>query len=105
MSDMQTVVKGFYEANLVVLNIGDIFTTGPEEAAFAINQLLRPEAIIPSHANEVATTNGIVNPGTRTARFIQLVRDVPVYPPLSGVAMEFNRDARCVAGCGVQKHD
>jgi hypothetical protein len=104
ISDMQTVVRGFYEANLVVLNIGDIFTTGPEEAAFAINQLIRPEAVIPSHANEVATTNGVVNAGTRTARFIQLVRNVPVYPPLSGVAMEFNGDARCVAGCGVQKH-
>ena len=104
MSDMQTVVKGFYRANLAVLNIGDIFTTGPEEAAFAINQLIRPEAVIPSHANEVATTNGVVNANTRTARFIQLVRNVPVYPPLSGVAMEFNGDARCVAGCGGQKH-
>ena len=36
ISDMQTVVKGFYGANLAVLNIGDIFTTGPEEAAFVI---------------------------------------------------------------------
>jgi L-ascorbate metabolism protein UlaG (beta-lactamase superfamily) len=105
MSDMRTVVKDFYEANLAVLNIGDLFTTGPEEAAFAINRLVRPEAVIPSHANEVATTNGVVNPGTRTARFIQLVRDVAVYPPLSGVVMEFNGDARCVAGCGVQKHE
>jgi len=105
MSDMQTVVKGFYRANLAVLNIGDIFTTGPEEAAFAINQLIQPEAVIPSHANEVATTNGVVNPDTRTARFIQLVRGIPVYPPLSGVAMEFNGDAHCVAGCSVQKHE
>ena len=105
ISDMQTVVKDFYQANLVVMNIGDIFTTGPEEAAFAINQLIRPDAVIPSHANEVATTNGVVNANTRTARFIQLVRNTAVYPPLSGVTLEFNGDARCVAGCGVQKHE
>jgi L-ascorbate metabolism protein UlaG (beta-lactamase superfamily) len=102
---MQTVVKGFYNANLVVMNIGDIFTTGPEEAAFAINQLIRPDAVIPSHANEVATTNGVVNANTRTARFMQLVRSAAVFPPLSGVTMEFNGNARCVTGCGSQKHD
>jgi L-ascorbate metabolism protein UlaG (beta-lactamase superfamily) len=105
MSDMQTVVKGFYGANLAVLNIGDIFTTGPEEAAFVINRLIRPEAVIPSHANEVATTNGVVNLNTRTARFIQLVREVAVYPPLSGVAMQFNGEGHCIAGCAGQKHE
>jgi hypothetical protein len=105
LSDMQTVVNDFYQTNLAVMNIGDIFTTGPEEAAFAINRLIRPTAVIPSHANEVATTNGAVNANTRTARFIELVQNASVHPPLSGVAMEFNGDARCVAGCGVQKHE
>jgi hypothetical protein len=72
-SDMGTVVKGFYRANLAVINISDTFVTGPEEAAFAIRNLIKPKAVIPSHANEIATTAGVVNPGTRTARFIDLL--------------------------------
>src|SRR5262249_46867766 len=31
-SDMSTVVRGYYGVGLAVINIGDIFTTGPEEA-------------------------------------------------------------------------
>jgi hypothetical protein len=30
-SDMRTIVRDFYGPQLVVFNIGDIFTTGPEE--------------------------------------------------------------------------
>jgi len=62
--DMRTVVHGFYRANLAVLNIGDVFTTGPEEGAFVVRSLVRPKAVIPSHVNEVATIGGAVNPGT-----------------------------------------
>jgi len=89
-TDMAVVVRDFYHANLVVFNIGDRFTTGPEEAAFAVRKLIQPNAVIPSHANEVATTGGIVNPGTHTARFIELVGDIPVSVPLSGITMEFD---------------
>ncbi len=89
-TDMRSVVHGFYRAQLVVFNIGDIFTTGPEEAAFAVATLIQPNAVIPSHANEVATTGGVVNPGTHTARFTELLEDIPVFVPLSGVTMEFD---------------
>ena len=34
-SEMSNVVNALYGPSLVVLNIGDVFTTGPEEAAFA----------------------------------------------------------------------
>jgi L-ascorbate metabolism protein UlaG (beta-lactamase superfamily) len=93
-SDMRTVVNGFYSAQLVVFNIGDIFTTGPQEAAFAIRTLIQPNAVIPSHANEVATTGGVVNPGTHTARFIELVGDTPVFVPLSSVTMQFDGNGK-----------
>jgi L-ascorbate metabolism protein UlaG (beta-lactamase superfamily) len=63
--DMSTIVRHYYGANFAVFNIGDIFTTGPEEAAFAINTLVRPMSVIPSHANEQATMNGSVIAGTR----------------------------------------
>ncbi len=102
MSDMATVVKGYYGANLAVLNIGDVFTTGPEEAAFVINQLVQPVSVIPSHANEVATSGGALLPNTKTARFAQLVTTASVYPPLSGVTMEFDGLGQCIIGCSGQ---
>jgi L-ascorbate metabolism protein UlaG (beta-lactamase superfamily) len=92
--DMSTIVHGFYGAQLAVFNIGDIFTAGPEEAAFAVMTLIQPNAVIPSHANEVATTGGVVNPGTHTARFTELLKDIPVVVPLSGVTMEFDRNGQ-----------
>jgi L-ascorbate metabolism protein UlaG (beta-lactamase superfamily) len=35
-SDMSTIVRNYYHADLAVINMGDIFTTGPEEASFAV---------------------------------------------------------------------
>ena len=63
-----------------------------------INDLVQPASVIPSHANEVATKDGKVLPGTRTDMFIKAVK-VPVYVPLSGKAMEFDAGGKCVAGC------
>jgi L-ascorbate metabolism protein UlaG (beta-lactamase superfamily) len=107
-SDMDTIVRGLYGVELAVINIGDIFTTGPEEAAFAVTRLIRPVSVIPSHVNEAATSSGTVTAGTRTERFIQLVAAggaadragrMSVFPPLSGVTMEFDAHGRCQAGC------
>jgi hypothetical protein len=62
-----------------------------------------------SHANEIATTGGVVNPGTRTSRFIELIgqigrpddssEDIAVFVPRSGITLEFDGQARCRAGC------
>jgi L-ascorbate metabolism protein UlaG (beta-lactamase superfamily) len=98
-TEMSTVVSDYYAANFAVFNMGDIFTTGPEEAAFAINRMIRPETVIPSHANEQATQNGNVLAGTKTAHFMDLVRTANVIPPLSGAVMEFDGHGRCVTGC------
>lgn len=98
-TDMATIVNDFYKAKLAVVNMGDIFSMGPEEAAFAVKRLIKPKAVIASHANEVATTSGSVNPGTRTERFIQLVTGIPVHVPLSGTTMEFDSNGTCVSGC------
>jgi L-ascorbate metabolism protein UlaG (beta-lactamase superfamily) len=100
VSDMATVVRQEYGAKLAVINIGDVFSTGPEEAAFAINTLVKPNSVIPSHANEAATAGGVVQPGTKTARFIGLVDPmIDVHVPLSGVTMRFNSNGKCVGGC------
>ena len=92
------VVRGYYKATLAVMNIGDGFSTGPKEAAYVINDLVKPASVIASHANEVATKGGKVLPGTKTETFIKAVK-APVHVPLSGKTMEFNGKAKCVAGC------
>jgi L-ascorbate metabolism protein UlaG (beta-lactamase superfamily) len=97
-AEQETVVRRHYRARLAVMNIGDTYTTGPKEAAFVVNKLVNPNAVIASHANEAATKNGKVIPGTRTATFIAETK-VPVHVPLSGVTMEFNADGQCRAGC------
>lgn len=97
-AEQDSVVRQHYKAKLAVMNIGDTFTTGPTEAAFVINQLVQPNAVIASHANEVATKNGKVIAGTKTEAFIKATK-VPVHLPLSGRTMEFNSNGKCVSGC------
>ncbi len=99
IGDMDTIVRQYYGAKLAVINIGDVFSTGPEEAAFAVKQLIKPESVIPSHANEAATSGGVVQPGTKTQKFIDLVGASRVHVPLSGVTMEFNKNGKCISGC------
>jgi len=97
-AEQKEVVGGFYKAKLVVMNIGDTFTTGPKEAAFVINEMIKPASVIPSHANEEATKGGEVIAGTRTEAFSKAV-NIPVHLPLSGKTMEFDGGGMCVAGC------
>lgn len=97
-AEQDKVVRGHYKAKLVVMNIGDTFTTGPTEAAYVINDLVKPTSVIVSHANEVATKDGKALPGTKTAIFEKLVK-VPTHIPLSGKTMEFDSRGKCVAGC------
>jgi hypothetical protein len=95
---MRTVDHDFYQANLMELNFGATALT-PEGAAYAVNTLVQPASVIVSHVNEGATRGGTVVPTSRTAAFIALVKDRPVYPALSGKTMEFDANGKCVAGC------
>ena len=97
-ADQESVVRNFYHARLAVMNMGDGFTTGPAEASYVINELVRPASVIASHANEVGTVGGKVRPGSKTEAFIKAVK-VPVHVPLSGKTMEFDASAKCTAGC------
>ena len=97
-ADQELVVRNHYNAKLAVMNIGDGFTTGPAEAAYVINELVKPASVIPSHANEVGTVNGKVRPGSKTEAFIKAVK-IPAHIPLSGKTMEFDAAGKCVAGC------
>ncbi|MDH5546269.1 MAG: MBL fold metallo-hydrolase [Gammaproteobacteria bacterium] len=97
-AEQEVVVGDHYKAKLAVMNIGDTYTTGPTEAAYVINELVKPAAVIASHANEAATQNGKVIPGTRTDTFIK-ASEKPVYLPLSGKTMSFSAQGKCITGC------
>lgn len=99
-AEQETVVREQYGAELVVINIGDTFTTGPVEAAHVIDRIIQPTAAIASHANEAATVDGVPQPTTRTATFIAAT-ETPVHLPLSGRTMMFDSQGSCVAGCGL----
>lgn len=92
------VVRRYYKPKLAVMNIGDVFTTGPREAAYVINKLVRPRSVIASHANQVSTKNGKLIKGTKAAIFKQAVK-VKVHIPLSGRTMHFTAKGNCVRGC------
>jgi L-ascorbate metabolism protein UlaG (beta-lactamase superfamily) len=97
-AEQDSVVRQHYGVQLAIMNIGDTFTTGPKEAAFVVNELIKPASVIASHANELATRNGKVLPGTRTEQFMKASK-VPVHLPLSGKTMQFNSQGHCVKGC------
>ena len=96
-AEQKTVVGEQYKAQLVVMNIGDTFTTGPMEAAYVVNGLIKPAAVIASHANEVGTESGKVV-GKKTLTFMKAAK-VPVHIPLSGRTMAFDGAGKCTAGC------
>ena len=97
-ADQQFVVRDYYHARLAVMNMGDGFTTGPAEAAYIMNDLVKPASVIASHGNEVGTVGGKVRPGSRTEAFIKATK-APVHVPLSGKTMEFDAGGTCTAGC------
>jgi L-ascorbate metabolism protein UlaG (beta-lactamase superfamily) len=97
-AEQQTVVRDHYNVKLVVMNIGDTFTTGPREAAWVINNLVKPAAVIASHANQPSTQGGKVITGTRLELFSKLSK-VPVHVPLSGRSMSFDGAGKCTSGC------
>ncbi|EKE76145.1 MBL fold metallo-hydrolase [Gallaecimonas xiamenensis] len=96
-AEQKYVVHDYYRPGLAVINIGDTYTTGPKEAAFVVEQWLKPASVIASHANEVATEKGQLQPDTRSALFLKAVT-LPAYLPLSGRTLAFDGQGRCQSG-------
>ncbi|MEN8189758.1 MAG: MBL fold metallo-hydrolase [Thermodesulfobacteriota bacterium] len=98
-ADQDVTVRGYYGADLAIINGGGIYTSGPKEAAYSINELVRPKAVIPHHMNEAATEKGVLKDGSKTSLFKSLIKDIPVHIPLSGRTMEFDGEGKCLRGC------
>jgi L-ascorbate metabolism protein UlaG (beta-lactamase superfamily) len=97
-ADMRVVVHDFHKANLAVLNLGPS-AVSPEAAAFIVNELVQPAAVIVSHPNEAVTADGRISPNSRAKAVVDLVKGRPVYLARSGKTMEFDASAKCVSGC------
>jgi L-ascorbate metabolism protein UlaG (beta-lactamase superfamily) len=97
-AEQKEIVGKYYRPQLVVINIGGTYTTGPTEAAYVVNKMVKPKTVIPSHANEMATMAGKVQKDTNTAAFIDASK-VNVVVPLSGNTMTFNGKGVCTSGC------
>jgi L-ascorbate metabolism protein UlaG (beta-lactamase superfamily) len=96
IGDWETQSK-FYDVNFAVVHMGDLFTMGPDEAAFAVNHLIKPKTVIPEHNNQISTSGGKVDPttGFRLARFISQVNGAKVIVPLSGVPISCDGHGNC----------
>jgi L-ascorbate metabolism protein UlaG (beta-lactamase superfamily) len=96
-AEMKTVVNEYHKANLVVLNLGNnagAYYSG----AHAMNELVRPAAVIISHPNEATTEGGKLRPGTRTAAVVKQMKPA-THLAISERTMEFDGKGKCVAGC------
>jgi L-ascorbate metabolism protein UlaG (beta-lactamase superfamily) len=98
-ADQDVTVRRYYGADLAIINAGGVYTSGPKEAAFSINELVRPKAVIPHHMNEAATEKGELKTASKTALLKSLIKGIPVHIPLSGRTMAFNGETQCVSGC------
>jgi hypothetical protein len=97
IGDWETQSK-FYRPNLAIVHGGDLFTMGPDEAAFAVKELIKARTVIPEHFNQVSTTDGKVNAGTKLERFIQQLNgqtQTRVVVPLSGVSISCDGQGNC----------
>ena len=97
-TEMKTVVNEYHKANLVVLNLGPSAGT-VMSGAHAMNELVRPAAVIHSHPNEAVTEKGKLRPESRAAALIKLLKGPTPHLAISGRTMEFDGKAKCVAGC------
>lgn len=96
-TEMKSVVADFHKANLVLLNYGSSAISA-YSATHAMNELVKPAAVIVSHVNEAATQGGKLRPNSRTAALIKMQKR-PMHLAISGRTMEFDGKANCVAGC------
>ncbi len=95
--DMKTIIRKYYQPNLLVANISDTATLGPDEGAFVAQKLVKPRTVIPSHINEAATAGG-TPAGPRMQRFIQDLAgsDIAVVLPLSERVLQLDGSGNCL---------
>ena len=85
----------YYKVNLAVVHMDGVYVMGPEEAAYAVDHLIRPRTVIPEHTNQASTSSGAVIQGTRLQYFMNAVHHAKVIVPLSGVPIYCDGKGNC----------
>jgi len=96
-TEMKTVVNEYHKANLAVLNLGPS-AGNVRSSAYAMNELVRPAAVILTHPNEAVTESGRLRPASRAAALVNQLKPTP-HLAISGRTMEFDGKGQCVTGC------
>lgn len=96
-TEMKTVVSEYHKANLAVFNLGLSAGTNASVAQ-ALNELVRPAAVLLTHPNEAVTESGRLRPASRAAALVKMLK-APAHVAVSGRTMEFDGKGKCVAGC------
>ena len=97
-NEMEMVAR-VYRPTLAIINVNDLNTMAPNEAALAMQQYIRPVTVMPSHVNEQATSGGAEVAGSRVDRFARIARGfTDVVIPVSEVTRSFDGEGRCI-GC------
>jgi L-ascorbate metabolism protein UlaG (beta-lactamase superfamily) len=74
------IIRELYTPEIAMIPIGDLFTMGPREAAYAIN-LLRPKTVIPMHFGTFPALTGTPN------ALQKLVPNLEVYEMKPGITV------------------
>lgn len=99
VSTEMDMIGRLYRPQLAVINVADPAVMGPDQAAFGVQQYIRPATVLLTHVNEQATNGGRVVSGTRADRFSRLIAgSSEVVMAVSGVTRSFDGDGRCT-GC------
>ena len=96
-TEMRTVVNEYHRANLAVFN-GGLSAGTNASVAQALNELVKPAAILWTHPNEAVTEGGKLRPASRVAALQKTVK-APMHFAISGTTLEFDGKGKCVKGC------
>lgn len=82
--DMEFISK-YYKPDLVMIPIGGNFTMNPEDAAYAIKNLIKPKAVIPMHYNSNPLAKGTL------AEFQEAMKGskIKIIPMTEGQSIEY----------------
>jgi L-ascorbate metabolism protein UlaG (beta-lactamase superfamily) len=70
------IIRELYAPEIIMLPMGDLFTMGPREAAYAIN-LLQPKTVIPMHFGTFPQLTGTPNELKRLVPGVEVLEMKP----------------------------
>ena len=85
MADMKLIIGDYYQPDIAILPIGNVFTMGPKEAAYAC-KMIRPAIAIPEHYATFPALEQTADP------FVEALADT--YPETRALVLEPGRSVQ-----------